>query len=69
MSFRVAGSKCDRGQQVWPGAPVLALLRGSGDPLASADEYAEAVRRTTEPLLMADQIATLLEAAAAAGPR
>ncbi len=68
MRFRVASSKCDRTEQVWPGAPVIGLLRAGADPLASADEYAAAARATSEPLLMADQIAALLEAAAAAGP-
>ena len=68
MGLRVASSKCDRNEQVWPGAPVLALLRASADPLASAQEYAQAAGLTAEPLLMADQIAALLESAAATGP-
>jgi predicted ATPase len=32
MKFRVAASKCDQIEQVWPGAPVIALLRASADP-------------------------------------
>jgi DNA-binding CsgD family transcriptional regulator len=68
MKFRVADSKCDQIGQIWPGAPVIALLRVGADPLASADEYARVARLVTEPLLIADQIATLLEGAAMDGP-
>ena len=68
MKFRVAGSKCDQIGQVRPGAPVIALLRASADPLASAAEHAKVARLATEPLLLADQVASLLEAAAMGGP-
>jgi len=68
MGFRVTGSKCDQVRQVWPGAPVIALLRAGANPLASADDYVKVIRLTTEPLLLADQIVTLLEAQALAGP-
>ena len=68
MQFQVASSKCDPIGPVWPGAPVVALLRASADPLASTDEYEKVAGLVTEPLLIADQIASLLEAAAMDGP-
>jgi DNA-binding CsgD family transcriptional regulator len=68
MKFRVADSKCEQIEQVWPGAPVLALLRAGADPLASAEDFSKVARLTSEPLLLADQIAALLEGAAMARP-
>jgi DNA-binding CsgD family transcriptional regulator/tetratricopeptide (TPR) repeat protein len=68
MKFRVAESKCDQIEQVWPGAPVIALLRARPDALTTSDEYAKVARLVTEPLLLADQLASLLEAAAMDGP-
>src|ERR1700733_3951693 len=44
MKFRVASSKCDPIEQVWPGAPLIAMLRGDRDPLASAAEYEDITR-------------------------
>jgi DNA-binding CsgD family transcriptional regulator len=68
MKFRVAGSKCDPIEQVWPGAPLIAILRGSRDPLVSAAEYESISRMAGEPLLLAERIAARLEDAAMAGP-
>lgn len=68
MGFRVATSKCDQIEQVWPGAPVIAMLRGGPAPLVSAADYEKIARLVSEPLLLADQIASSLENAALAGP-
>ena len=68
MKFRVATSKCDQIEQVWPGAPVIAILRAGRDPLATAAEYEQITRLVSEPLLLADRIASRLENAAMAGP-
>ncbi len=68
MGFRAAGCKCDQIEQVWPGAPVIAMLRGGPAPLVSAAEYEKITRLVSEPLLLADQIASSLENAALAGP-
>ena len=68
MKFRVASSKCDQIEQVWPGAPVIAMLRAGRDPLATAAEYEQVTRLVSEPLLLVDRIASLLENAAMAGP-
>ena len=54
--------------QVWPGAPVIALLRAGPAPLAGAAEYEQITRVIAEPLILADRIASRLEQAAAAGP-
>ena len=32
MKFRVASAKCDPIEQVWPGAPVIALLEPAATP-------------------------------------
>ena len=68
MGFRAAACKCDQIEQVWPGAPVIAMLRGGPAPLVSAAEYEKITRLVSEPLLLADQIASSLENAALAGP-
>lgn len=68
MRVRVAGSKCDPIEQVWPGAPVIALLRSGPDPLTTSAEYERITRTIGEPLLLADRIAAVLETAAVAGP-
>jgi DNA-binding CsgD family transcriptional regulator/tetratricopeptide (TPR) repeat protein len=67
MKFRVASSKCDPIEQVWPGAPVIAMLRGGRDPLATAAEYEDITRMVSEPLVLADRIAARLEGAAMTG--
>ena len=67
MKFRVASSKCDPIEQVWPGAPVIAMLRGGRDPLATAAEYEGITRMISEPLVLADRIAARLEEAAMTG--
>ncbi len=66
--FRAATSKCDQIEQVWPGAPVIAMLRGGPAPLVSAADYEKITRLVSEPLLLADQIASALESAALAAP-
>ena len=43
MKIRVGRSKCDPIEQVWPGAPVIAALRGGRDPLTTAGEYEQIV--------------------------
>ena len=68
LRFQVAASKCDQIGQVWPGAPVIALLRTGPTPLAGAAEYEQITRLIAEPLILADRIASRLEQAAAAGP-
>ena len=66
--LRVAAGECDRIEQVWPGTPVLALLRTGREPLTSAPEFEELTRMAGEPLLLADRIAAVLEATAAEQP-
>ena len=68
MGFQVATAKCDQIEQVWPGAPVIAMLRSGREPLAAAPEYEQIARLIGEPLLLADRIASQLENAALAGP-
>ena len=68
LNFRVAASRCDRVEQVWPGAPVIALLRTGPTPLVGAAEYEQTTRVIAEPLILADRIASHLEQAAAAWP-
>jgi predicted ATPase len=68
MKFRVASAKCDEIEQVWPGAPVIAMLRAGRDPLTTAAEFERITRMISEPLLLADQIASQLENAASAEP-
>lgn len=68
LGFRVASSKCDQAEQVWPGAPVIALLRTGPAPLVGAAEYEGITHVTDQPLILADQIASQLEKAAAARP-
>ena len=68
MGFRVASSSCEQAEQVWPGAPVIAMLRSGHDPLAVASEYEQITRMISEPLVLADRIASVLENAAASGP-
>jgi len=68
LRVRVAAGKCDPIEQVWPGAPILALLRDGRTPLACADEYAECTRAVSQPLLLAERVASILETAAAGAP-
>jgi DNA-binding CsgD family transcriptional regulator/tetratricopeptide (TPR) repeat protein len=67
MKFRVASSKCDPIEQVWPGAPVIAMLRGGRDPLATAAEYEDITQLISEPLVLAERIAARLEESAMTG--
>jgi DNA-binding CsgD family transcriptional regulator/tetratricopeptide (TPR) repeat protein len=68
MKIRVGRSKCDPIEQVWPGAPVIAALRAGQDPLTTAEQYEQIARVVSEPLLLADRIASRLEDLAAAHP-
>jgi DNA-binding CsgD family transcriptional regulator/tetratricopeptide (TPR) repeat protein len=68
MGLRVARSKCDEIEQVWPGAPVIAALRAGRTPLTTASEYEQITRTVKEPLLLVDRIASHLESVATAAP-
>jgi DNA-binding CsgD family transcriptional regulator len=68
MKIRVGRSKCDPIEQVWPGAPVIAALRSGQDPLTTAGEYEQIAGVVSEPLLLADRIASRLEDLAAVHP-
>jgi DNA-binding CsgD family transcriptional regulator len=68
MKIRVGWSKCDPIEQVWPGAPVIAALRAGRDPVTTADQYEQIAALVSEPLLLADRIASLLEERAAVEP-
>lgn len=68
QQLRVATGKCDPIEQVWPGAPILALLRDGQRPLANAEDYADCTRAVSQPLLLAERVATILEMAAVRAP-
>src|ERR1700678_3709254 len=68
MKIRVGSSKCDPIEQVWPGAPVIAALRAGRDPVTTAEQYEQIAALASEPLLLADRIASLLEERAAVEP-
>jgi DNA-binding CsgD family transcriptional regulator len=68
MKIRVGRSTCDPIEQVWPGAPVIAALRAGRDPLTLAAEYEQIAGAVSEPLLLADRIASRLEDIAAVQP-
>lgn len=68
LKLRVVGGKCDEFEQVSPGAPVIALLRSGRRPLLDAAAYEQLAVAASEPLLLAERIASCLEAAAAAQP-
>src|SRR3984957_16878445 len=68
MKIRVGWSKCDPIEQVWPGAPVIAALRAGRDPLTTTGEYEQIAGVVSEPLLLAERIASRLEDLAAAYP-
>jgi DNA-binding CsgD family transcriptional regulator len=68
MKIRVGRSKCDPIEQVWPGAPVIAALRAGRDPLTTAGEYEQIAGVVSEPLLLADRIASCLEDLATVHP-
>lgn len=68
LRMRVAAGKCDPIEQVWPGAPILILLRDGRTPLADADEYADCTGAVSQPLLLAERVASILEPAAAGAP-
>src|SRR5580700_1659104 len=68
MKIRVGRSKCDPIEQIWPGAPVIAALRSGQNPLTTAEQYEQVARVISEPLLLADRIASRLEDLAAVHP-
>jgi DNA-binding CsgD family transcriptional regulator len=68
MKIRVGRSKCDPIEQVWPGAPVIAALRAGRDPLFTTAVYEQMAGVVSEPLLLADRIASRLEDLATAHP-
>jgi len=68
MQARVVSGTCEPIGQVSPGAPVIAALRAGRRPLADAEEYAQLVRLSEQPLLLAERIAAVIECAAADGP-
>src|SRR5580658_7937411 len=68
MKIRVGRSKCDPIEQVWPGAPVIAALRAGRDPLITTAEYEQIAGLVSEPLLLADRIASRLEDLAVGRP-
>jgi DNA-binding CsgD family transcriptional regulator/tetratricopeptide (TPR) repeat protein len=68
MKIRVGRSKCDPIEQVWPGAPVIAALRAGRDPLTTPEEYEQIAGVVSEPLLLADRIASRLEDLATVQP-
>ncbi|WP_264349322.1 MULTISPECIES: helix-turn-helix transcriptional regulator [Streptomyces] len=68
MGVRPVVGQCDPIEQVSPGAPVIAALRAGREPLVAIEQYRQILQAAHEPLLLAERIATDLEAAAAAGP-
>jgi DNA-binding CsgD family transcriptional regulator len=68
MKIRVGRSKCDPIEQVRPGAPVIAALRAGREPLTTAGEYEQIAGVVSEPLLLADRIASCLEDLATVHP-
>ncbi|MFJ9712632.1 ATP-binding protein [Streptomyces sp. NPDC101234] len=67
-SMRVVGSTCEPLEQVWPGAPLLSMLRTGRDPLTTPQQYEQLTRTVDQPLILADRIGTILEDIAAATP-
>lgn len=68
MKIRVGRSTCDPIEPVWPGAPVIAALRAGREPLTTAGEYEQIAGVVSEPLLLADRIASCLEDLATVQP-
>jgi DNA-binding CsgD family transcriptional regulator/tetratricopeptide (TPR) repeat protein len=68
MKIRVAYSKCDPIEQVWPGAPVIAALRAGRDPLIASAQYEQIADAAGRPLLLADRVASGLEELATLHP-
>ncbi|WP_370345407.1 AAA family ATPase [Catenulispora sp. MAP5-51] len=64
----VLRGKCDPIEQVWPGAPVLALLRSGRDEVCTRQEYERITRLVDEPLVLAEAVAACLDAAARRRP-
>ncbi|MEY9854579.1 DNA-binding CsgD family transcriptional regulator/tetratricopeptide (TPR) repeat protein [Catenulispora sp. GAS73] len=68
MGARVLHAVCDPVAQVSPGAPVIAALRAGPEPLVGVAEYEQILQARDEPLLLAERIAAVLEAAAGDAP-
>lgn len=68
MGARVVHAVCDPVAQVSPGAPVIAALRAGPEPLVGVREYEQILQARDEPLLLAERIAAVLEAAAGDAP-
>ncbi len=68
MGARVVHAVCDAVAQVSPGAPVIAALRAGPEPLVGVAEYEQILQARDEPLLLAERIAAVLEAAAGDAP-
>jgi len=61
MTFTCAVGKADQIGRMSPAAPLLLALRSGSHPLVSATDLAGLVARTTEPLLLLDDLTSLLE--------
>ncbi|HEY3606312.1 MAG TPA: AAA family ATPase [Pseudonocardiaceae bacterium] len=61
MTFACAVGKADQIGRISPAAPLLLALRSGTRPLVSATDLADLVARTTEPLLLLEDLAALLE--------
>jgi len=60
-TFTCAVGKADQIGRMSPAAPLLLALRSGSHPLLSAADLADLVARTTEPLLLLDDLTSLLE--------
>jgi len=61
LTFTCAVGKADQIGRISPAAPLLLALRSGAHPLVSATDLADLVTRTTEPLLLLEDVAGLLE--------
>lgn len=61
MTFACAVGKADQIGRMSPAAPLLLALRSGARPLVSATDLADLVGRTTEPLLLLEDLSGLLE--------
>ena len=66
--LRVLRSKCDQIEQVWPGAPVLALFRSGRGLLIDVSEYEQITRMISEPIVLAERLAAILQRLVQDGP-
>lgn len=61
LDFTCAVGKADQIGRLSPAAPLLLALRSGSHPLLSATDLADLVARTTEPLLLLEDLTGLLE--------